>query len=218
MNNPFYKWLTPLLAISVTLLGFVLLKPDAPTSLYWINLAWLLALEMLFFVWLRWGRLQSRGVDEQTIYFRVFLGVGTLYYILASIVWMVFFFICGTQTGRTLLCIHFNLPDILDTWPEMSTRIYLFGILALTVIWVVVASIMGRHDVAYNTQQTDLEASTLEVRDLVAEFRALAAEHQTPETQRAWNALIRDAESVPPRQLAAKAESFRLRAEKLLKQ
>lgn len=218
MNNPFYKWLTPLLAISVTLLGFVLLKPDAPTSLYWINLAWLLALEMLFFVWLRWGRLQSRGVDEQTIYFRVFLSVGTLYYILASIVWMVFFFICGTQTGRTLLCIHFNLPDILDTWPEMSTRIYLFGILALTVIWVVVASIMGRHDVAYNTQQTDLEASTLEVRDLVAEFRALAAEHQTPETQRAWNALIRDAESVPPRQLAAKAESFRLRAEKLLKQ
>ena len=216
MKNPFYSFLTPLLAIGVTLLGFFLLKPAEPTALYWINMAWLLALEVLFFVWLRWGRLESRGVDEQTVYFRIFLGVGTLYYIIAAIVWMIFFFICGTQTGRTLLCIHFDLPEILDTWPEMSIRIYLMGILVLTVIWVVFAAIMGRHDVVYNKQQTELENATEDVRDLVAELKSLAAEHSTPETERAWKTLIRDAESVPPRQLASKADSFRARAEKLM--
>ena len=216
MKNPFYSFLTPLLAIGVTLLGFFLLKPAEPTALYWINMAWLLALEVLFFVWLRWGRLESRGVDEQTVYFRIFLGVGTLYYIIAAIVWMIFFFICGTQTGRTLLCIHFDLPEILDTWPEMSIRIYLMGILVLTVIWVVFAAIRGRHDVVYNKQQTELENATEDVRDLVAELNSLAAEHSTPETERAWKTLIRDAESVPPRQLASKADSFRARAEKLM--
>ena len=216
MKNPFYSFLTPLLAIGVTLLGFFLLKPAEPTALYWINMAWLLALEVLFFVWLRWGRLESRGADEQTVYFRIFLGVGTLYYIIAAIVWMIFFFICGTQTGRTLLCIHFDLPEILDTWPEMSIRIYLMGILVLTVIWVVFAAIMGRHDVVYNKQQTELENATEDVRDLVAELKSLAAEHSTPETERAWKTLIRDAESVPPRQLASKADSFRARAEKLM--
>lgn len=218
MKNPFYSFLTPLLAIGVTLLGFFLLKPAEPTALYWINMTWLIALEVLFFVWLRWGRLQSRSVDEQTVYFRIFLGVSTLYYIAASIIWMLFFFICGTQTGRTLLCIHFDLPEILDTWPEMSIRIYLVGILAITVLWIVIAAVMGRHDVVYNTQQTELENATEDVRDLVAELKDLAADHATPETQRAWNALIRDAESVPPRQLASKADSFRSRANKLINQ
>lgn len=216
MKNPLYKWLAPVLLIGVTLLGFFLLRPAEPGALFWINLIWLVALEVLFFVWLRWGRLKSRSVDEQTLYFRIFLGIGTLYYIIASVVWMLFFFICGTQTGRTLLCIHFNMPDILSTWPEMSVRIYLFGILALTVLWIVIASIMGRHDVVYNVEQTALENATEDVRGFVAELKALAAEHQTPETEREWRALIRDAESVPPRQLADRMDSFRTRANKLI--
>lgn len=216
MKNPLYRWLLPVLAIGVTLLGFFLLRPAEPGALFWINLVWLLALEILFFVWLRWGHLKSRSVDEQTVYFRVFLGIGTIYYIIAAIIWMLFFFICGTQTGRTLLCIHFNLPDILDTWPEMSIRIYLFGILALTVIWIVIASVMGRHDVAYNTQQTALENATEDVRNFVSELKSLAAEHQTDESRRDWNALIRDAESIPPHKLAENINSLRQRAEKLI--
>ena len=216
MKHPFYTSLTPLLAIGVTLLGFFLLKPDEPTALYWINMGWLVALEMLFFVWLRWGHFDSRAMEGQTVYFRIFLGSETVYYILACVAWMIFFFICGTKVGRTLLCIHFNLPDILDTWPEMSLRIYLFGILALTVLWIVIASVMGRHDMTYNAEQTALESNTQAIRDLVAELKELAAEHETAETRRAWATLIRDAQSVPPAQLASKADSLRARAEKLI--
>lgn len=197
MKNPFYTILTPILAVGVTLLGFFLLQPAEPTALYWINMMWLIALEVLFFVWLRWGRLSSRFDEEQTVPFRLFLGVMTLYYIIACIVWMIFFFICGTKVGLTL-------------------RIYLFGILALTVLWVVLSSIMGRHDAAYNSQQTALENNTYTQRDFVAELKEQAAEHQTAETKRAWATLIRDAESVPPAQFAAKVDSLRARAQKLL--
>lgn len=216
MKNPFYSWLTPVLAVGVTLLGFMLLRPEDPTSLYWINLAYSICLEVLFFVWLRWGRISSRSVDEQTIYFRVFLGVGTLYYIIAAVLWMVFYFLCGTRTGQQLLAIHFDLPDILATWPEMSIRIYLFGILGLTVLWIVIAAIVGRHDVAYNTRQTALENATSDVRSLVAELKGMAEQHQTPQTKRDWKFLIMEAESIPPARLASNEERLRAKAEKLI--
>ena len=216
MKNPFYSWLTPVLAVGVTLLGFMLLRPEDPTSLYWINLAYSICLEVLFFVWLRWGRISSRSVDEQTIYFRVFLGVGTLYYIIAAVLWMVFYFLCGTRTGQQLLAIHFDLPDILATWPEMSIRIYLFGILGLTVLWIVIASIVGRHDVKYNTMQTALENATEDVRSFVNELKDMAQQHQTQQTKREWKLLIMEAESTPPSQLASNEVRLRAKAEKLI--
>ena len=216
MKNPLYQWLMPVLAIGATVLGFLLLMPDEPTALFWTNLTWSLALVVLFFVWLRWGRWTSRFVDEQTTYFRVFLGVGTWYYIVASVAWMMVYFAYGTEAGRSLLRVYLRHGKILEHLPEMSIRIYLFGILVLTVTWVVLATVMGRHDVAYNSQQTALENATADVRDFVAELRDLAAEHQTAQTKRAWAALIREAESVPPRQLQSKIDFLRQRANKLI--
>lgn len=217
MKNPLYRWLMPVLAICATILGYLLLMPDNPSALYWINLTWSLSLVVLFFVWLRWGRWNSRSVDEQTVYFRVFLGVGTLYYILASIAWMIVYFAYGTEAGRELLRVYLHHAKILQHLPELSIRIYLFGILVLTVTWVVLATIMGRHDVVYNTQQTALENATNDVRDLVAELKALAQQHQKPETKRAWATLIRDAESVPPRLIATKAPALRQQANQLMR-
>ena len=216
MKNPFYSLLTPLLTVGVTLFGFFLLKPEETTALYWINMVYLLCLELLFFVWLKWGRFESRIEDRQTPYYRIFLGVGTVWYIIASVLWMIYFFICGTRTGQTLLCIHFDLPQVLATWPELSIRLYLFVIVALTVAWIVIASIVGRHDVAYSLQQTSLEQNTADVRNLVAELKSLAEAHQTEQTRRQWSALIREAESVPPRQLATKEAGFRARANQLI--
>lgn len=215
MKNPFYSWLTPLLAVGVTLLGFFLLRPEEPGGLFWINLGYTICLEILFFVWLHWGRIKSRSVDEQTLYFRVFLGVGTLYYIIASVIWMIFFFLCGTSAGRQLLAIHFDLPDILSTWPEMTIRIYLFGILVLTVLWIVIASIVGRHDVKYNTMQTALENATEDVRSLAAELKDMAERYQTPQTQRDWKRLILEAESIPPAKVEAEGNRLRAKAEQL---
>ena len=126
------------------------------------------------------------------------------------------YFAYGTEAGRSLLRVYLRHGNILEHLPEMSIRIYLFGILVLTVTWVVLATVMGRHDVAYNSQQTALENATADVRDFVAELRDLAAEHQTAQTKRAWAALIREAESVPPRQLQSKIDFLRQRANKLI--
>lgn len=215
-TNPFYSWLTPALAYGVTLLGFVLLKPDSPTAVYWINMVYTFFLEVLFFIWLNKGHAEIKEVTQQTPYFKVFLGVCTLYYIGAAVLWMVYYFLCGTELGRQLLCIHFDLPEVLSTFPEMSVRLYLFGILALTVIWIVVASIVGQHDMEYNTQHIQLEQDTDEIRQLVRELRELAEQYSNPSNEREWNKLIREADSIVPSQIAGERGHIMDKANKLI--
>ncbi len=99
---------------------------------------------------------------------------------------------------------------------EDADTIYILVLSGLTILWIILASIMGRHDAAYNSQQKTLENNTFTQRDFVAELKEQAAERQTEETKRAWATLIRDAESVAPAQFAAKVESLRARAQKLL--
>lgn len=198
MKNPLYTLLMPLLVVGVTILGFVLLGPAEPPAVYWVTMAWVVALEFLFFIWLKWDKLSIQWAEEQTVAFRIFSGTGTLFYVLVSVVWIVAFYFLRPKMG------------------ENADTIYLFVLAGLTVLWLVLAAIMGRHDAAYNSQQTALENNTYNQRDFVAELKEQAAEHQTDETKRAWATLIRDAESVPPAQFANKIESLRARAQKLL--
>lgn len=196
MKNPFYTILTPVLVLGATLLGFVLLKPAEPTAFYWINLAWVATLELLFFFWMRWGHLRMEIEEKQTNPFGLFLGTSTLYYIIACVVWMLFFYFTEERL-------------------ELSHRLYLVVLVVLTALWVLLSATMGRHDVANNEQQTQLENNTLNQREFVAQLKAQAAEYQTEESKRAWATLIREAESVPPAQFASKADAFTARAEKL---
>lgn len=198
MKNPLYTILTPILVIAVTLLGFILLRPAEAPAVYWVTMAWVVALEFLFFVWLKWDKLSIQWAEEQTVAFSFFSGTGTLFYVLVSVVWIVAFYFLRPKMG------------------ENADTIYLFVLASLTVLWLIIAAIMGRHDAAYNAQQTALENNTYNQRDFVAELKEQAAEHQTDETKRAWATLIRDAESVPPAQFANKIESLRARAQKLL--
>ncbi len=198
MKNPLYTLLMPLLVVGVTVLGFVLLGPAEPPIVYWVTMAWVVALEFLFFIWLKWDKLSIQWAEEQTVAFSFFSGTGTFFYVLVSVVWIVAFYFLRPKMG------------------ENADTIYLFVLAGLTVLWLIVAAIMGRHDAAYNSQQKTLENNTFTQRDFVAELKEQAAEHQTEETKRAWAALIRDAESVPPAQFADKVESLRARAQKLL--
>ncbi|MBQ0137553.1 MAG: hypothetical protein KBS40_06090 [Bacteroidales bacterium] len=198
MKNPLYTLLMPLLVVGVTILGFVLLGPAEPPAVYWVTMAWVVALEFLFFIWLKWDKLSIQWAEEQTVAFSFFSGTGALFYVLVSVVWIVAFYFLRPKMG------------------ENADTIYLLVLSGLTVLWLVLAAIMGRHDAAYNAQQTALENNTYNQRDFVAELKEQAAEHQTDETKRAWATLIRDAESVPPAQFANKIESLRARAQKLL--
>lgn len=184
--------------MAVTLLGFIVLRPEYPPAIYWVTMAWVLALEMVFFIWLKWGKLSIQWKEGQTTVFSLFTGTGTVFYVIVSVVWIVAFYFLRPKMG------------------ENADTIYILVLSGLTILWIILASIMGRHDAAYNSQQKTLENNTFTQRDFVAELKEQAAERQTAETGHAWAALIRDAESVPPAQFAAKVESLRARAQKLL--
>ncbi|MBP5717181.1 MAG: hypothetical protein J6W69_08690 [Bacteroidales bacterium] len=132
----------------------------------------------------------------QTPLFHVFLGVCTGYYVACGVAWMLFYSLLGQSLGLTL-------------------RAYVAGILVLTVVWIVIASIVGRHDRGYNAQQTALVASTDDVRTYVAELKIMAGQYSRPDTERLWKRLIQDAESIPPRQFMAQKAALHARAMKL---
>lgn len=184
--------------MAVTLLGFIVLRPEYPPAIYWVTVAWVLALELVFFIWLKWDKLSIQWKEGQTTVFSLFTGTGTVFYVIVSVVWIVAFYFLRPKMG------------------ENADTIYILVLSGLTILWIILAAIMGRHDAAYTSRQKTLENNTFTQRDFVAELKEQAAEHQTAETGHAWAALIRDAESVPPAQFAAKVESLRARAQKLL--
>ena len=193
-TNPFYTWLPGLMTVVVTVLGFLVFAPEEPTKLFYVNLIYLVVLEGLFFGWFHMGKLKSDAA--QTPFFKVFVGVHTMYYLIVSLVWMLIY---------TLF-----LADKIDL------KYYLLVIAVLSLIWIVLASIVGSQDAQYHEQQTQLEDTTMDIRAFRDELKALAEEHATPETQRAWKQLIMEAESVPPKQFAARYASLRKKAEKLI--
>ena len=192
MKNPLYTCLTQLLTMGITVLGFVLLRPEETTALYWINMSYLIVLEALFFGWFEVGRWKN----TQTDYFSVFLGVHALYYIAASLLWM----------GLYSLLLY--------RWASLT--VYGIGIGVLTVGWLITLSIVGRQDAAYNDQQTRLEENTQDVRDLVATLRAMHEQHATEATEWEWKRLIREAESIPPKQIPQQYDRLMQKAQQLV--
>lgn len=192
--NPFYTWLPALLTIVVTVLGFLVFAPEEPGKLFYVNLVYLIVLEGLFFGWFHMGKL--KGDADQTPYFKVFVGIHTMYYLLVSIVWMVIYTAFLSE--------------------KVDLKIYLLVIAIISLIWIVLASIIGRQDTHYHAQQTQLEDSTMDIRAFRDELKVLAQEHATPTTERAWKQLIMEADSIPPKQFAARYAQLRKKAEQLI--
>ena len=192
--NPFYTWLPALLTIVVTVLGFLVFAPEEPGKLFYVNLVYLIVLEGLFFGWFHMGKL--KGDADQTPYFKVFVGIHTMYYLLVSIVWMVIYTAFLSE--------------------KVDLKIYLLVIAIISLTWIVLASIIGRQDTHYHAQQTQLEDSTMDIRAFRDELKVLAQEHATPTTERAWKQLIMEADSVPPKQFAARYAQLRKKAEQLI--
>ena len=163
-TNPLYTWLSGLLTVVVTVLGFLVFMPEEPSKLFYVNMAYLVLLEVLFFGWFHMGKLKSDAA--QTPYFKVFVGMHTMGYLVVSVLWM--------------LVYTFLLADKVDL------RIYLLVIGVLSVIWVVLASILGSQDTQYHAQQTQLEDVTMDIRALRDELKLLAVEHAKPVPERSF--------------------------------
>ena len=193
-TNPLYTWLPGLMTVVVTVLGFLVFLPEEPSKLFYVNLAYLVLLEVLFFGWFHMGKLKSDAA--QTPYFKVFVGMHTMGYLVVSVLWMLIYTIF--------------LRDKVDL------KVYLLVIGILSIIWIVWASILGSQDTQYHAQQTQLEDVTMDIRALRDELKSLAVQHAKPETERAWKQLIMEAESVTPKQFAARQAQLRQKAEKLI--
>lgn len=193
-TNPLYTWLPGLLTIVVTILGFFVFAPEEMGALFYVNLVYAVVLEGLFFGWFHMGKLKSDAA--QTPYFKVFVGMHTLGYIIVSLLWMLVYSLWLSET--------------------VSLKVYVLVIAVLSLIWIVLASIIGRQDTAYRAQQTELEGTTMDIRAFRDELKALAEEHATPATERAWKQLIMEVESVAPKQFAARYQQLRDKADQLI--
>ena len=193
-TNPFYTWLPGLLTIVVTLLGFLVFAPEEPGKLFYVNMVYLVVLEGLFFGWFHMGKLKSDAA--QTPYFKVFVGMHTMGYLVISLLWMLIYSVFLSE--------------------KVDIKVYLLVIGILSLVWIVLASIIGSQDTHYHAQQTQLEDTTMDIRAFRDELKSMAEEHATPETQRAWKQLIMEADSVPPKQFAARYASLRKKAENLI--
>ena len=139
----------------------------------------------------------ARNTSSQTPMFRVVTGVFTIYYIIGGLAWMLFYSIAGQAMG-------------------LSLRLYIGGILLLSIFWVIVASLVGRHDSNYNVQQETLVNDTDDVRSYVEELKMMAKQYGRSDTERLWRQLILEAESIPPRQFARKKVALQARATQLM--
>jgi magnesium-transporting ATPase (P-type) len=193
-TNPFYTWLPGLMTVVVTILGFLVFAPEEPTALFYVNLVYVVLLEVLFFGWFHMGKLKSD--QAQTPYFKVFVGMHTLGYLVVSLVWMLIYSLLLSE--------------------KVDFKVYLLVIVILSLLWIVLASIIGGQDTHYHAEQTQLEDTTMDIRALRDEFKQLAQEYATPATERAWKQLIMEAESVPPKQFSARYEQLKQKADKLI--
>ena len=134
-TNPFYTWLPGLLTVVVTLLGFLVFAPEEPGKLFYINMVYLVLLEGLFFGWFHMGKLKSDAA--QTPYFKVFVGMHTMGYLVVSLLWMLIYSVFLSE--------------------KVDLKVYLLVIGILSLIWIVLASIIGSQDTQYHAQQTQLE-------------------------------------------------------------
>ena len=193
-TNPLYTWLPGLMTVVVTVLGFLVFAPEKPGKLFYVNMVYLVLLEILFFGWFHMGKQKSDVA--QTPYFKVFVGMHTMGYLVVSLLWMLIYTVFLSE--------------------KVDLKVYLLVIGVLSLIWIVMASIVGSQDTQYHAQQTQLEDTTMDIRAFRDELKALAKEHTKPETERAWKQLIMEAESVASKQFAARYASLRQKAEKLI--
>lgn len=135
-------------------------------------------------------------VSFRTPMFQAFLGVCGFYYTLAGLAWMLFYTMIGAELG-------------------ISLRIYVVGILLLTVFWIVAANLVGRHG-AGHASQSMLENCVEDMKEYVDGLRQMSEEYGKPETVRLWKQLIVEAESIPPRQFASKKTRLAARAQQLI--
>ena len=113
---------------------FLLLMPAETTALYWINMAYLVILETIFFGWLVWLRADAR---EVTPMLAVIMGTYAAYYVVAG-----------------LICIIASA--VVSLFTAVSVKWYIAAIVVLTVLWLIPAALMAQADSSHAERQAQV--------------------------------------------------------------
>lgn len=127
------KFVMPLIVIIATLVITLVLKPEEPTTLFWVNLGFGLLWEFVFFGWLALSRSDSSSFSSV---FKAVSGGMSLYYVVIS------FFV--------MLVYSIGLSDVIHI------KWYICILVVLTVLWYVLGSLVIHYDNSFSTGQQEL--------------------------------------------------------------
>lgn len=113
---------------------FVLLKPEETTALYWVNMSYLILLELLSFSWLVWVRADSKGTSPLL---SIILGTYTGYYLAAG-----------------LICII--VSAIVSLFAAVSIKWYVAALVVITIIWMLPGVLIAQADSNHAERQAQV--------------------------------------------------------------
>lgn len=131
------KLVMPIVVIIATIVICLILKPEEPTTLYWINLGFGIFWEFIFFGWMSLSRSDTSVVSSV---FKAVSGGMSLYYVFISFIIMLVYTI--------------GLAE------QIHIKWYLSVLAVLTIIWYVLGSLVAHYDNVISDKQDSLNESS----------------------------------------------------------
>lgn len=130
----------PIVVVAATAVLFFMFLPAEPTALFYLNLGYTVFLEVILFAYI--NVLYQKVKDFSTPFMAVF-GIFSLYYVVVGFGWMLIF---------SLVLSHF-----------ISLKIYIAGLMLITLLWIILSLITGQADSNYrqNTEKLKDQGNSL---------------------------------------------------------
>jgi len=116
----------PIVVMAITASLFFMFKPQETTSLFYINLGYILFLEAVFFGYLNLLQAKTEGLSSP--FFAIF-GVYSMYYIVLGLGWLLLY---------SLALVHFT-----------PMKVYISGLMILTLLWIIISVLTAQTDSNY---------------------------------------------------------------------
>jgi hypothetical protein len=150
----------PVVSIALTVVLFLMFRPEEPTSLFYLNLAYTVLLEAIFFGY--FNLLHSKTEEVSTPFYAIF-GVFALYYIVIGL---------GCMLLYSLALMYF-----------VPIKFYVAALIVLTLLWIILSVLTAQTDSNYkqtanklNDQQHTLSFYAQKIALLTSRYEKLCAE------------------------------------------
>ena len=118
----------PVVVIAITIALFFMFKPEETTALFYINLAYVIVLEAVFFGYLNLLHVKTEEVSSP--FFAIF-GVYSLYYIVLGLGWLLLYWL------------------VLKRFDFAPLKVYTAGLMILTLLWIIISVLTMQTDSNY---------------------------------------------------------------------